>query len=24
MRFTETVHLLDARVFGDFDMMQVG
>jgi hypothetical protein len=24
MRFTETVDLLDADVFGDFDMMQVG
>jgi hypothetical protein len=24
MRFTETVDLLDARIFGDFDMMQVG
>jgi len=23
-RFTETVDLLDADVFGDFDMMQVG
>ncbi len=24
MHFTETVDLLDARVFGDFDMMRVG